>query len=34
MADLIFLALSLLCFGVAVAYVEGCDRLKARSKHD
>lgn len=30
MADLIFVALTLFCFGVARAYVAGCDKLKAR----
>ena len=34
MADLIFIALTLLFFGVAHAYVEACSRLKAKPNHD
>jgi hypothetical protein len=34
MQDLIFIALTLLCFGVAHAYVTGCARLKPKSAND
>jgi hypothetical protein len=32
MADLLFIALTLLFFGIGHLYVEGCDRLKVRPK--
>ena len=32
MSDLLFIALTLLSFGVAHLYVEACDRLKIRPK--
>jgi hypothetical protein len=32
MPDLIFLALTLLIFGIAHIYVTACDRLKAKPK--
>lgn len=34
MADLMFLAATAICFTVAVLYVNGCDRLKARPRRD
>lgn len=34
MADLIFIVLTLLCFGVGHTYVMGCDRLKGKPKND
>jgi hypothetical protein len=34
MADVIFIALTLIFFGVAIAYVTGCDGLKARPNCD
>ncbi len=32
MLDVIFLGLTLLCFGVGIAYVSACDRLKVKPK--
>jgi hypothetical protein len=32
MNDLLFIALTLLLFGVGHVYVGGCDRLKAKAK--
>jgi hypothetical protein len=32
MADLLFIVLTLLCFGVGHVYVTACDRLKVRPK--
>ena len=32
MADIVFIVLTLLFFGIAHVYVEACDRLKVRPK--
>ncbi len=34
MSDLIFVVLTVACFGVAQLYVKGCDRLKVVPRHD
>ncbi len=33
MLDLLYLAATAICFVVAIAYVAGCDRVKAGSSH-
>ncbi len=33
MADLIFIVLTLLCFGTGHAYVTACESLKGKSNH-
>jgi hypothetical protein len=34
MTDILWILVTLLCFGVAHAYVLGCDRLNGRRRND
>lgn len=34
MLDLVFIVSTLVCFAVSLAYVRGCERLKAGPSHD